>query len=323
METTGDTRQPAGRLEFSTTDPEAAAEYLSRAYVAKVRLSGDLAGQVLRHSRADAQSFRLDDVQLPSDLGFAVAELAALAVVELRTGTMERDSGGVNGRLAAGDVFVSARPGLPHTTTTHQVRARATTLNLAELDRVTGPLQDGPVRFTSLQPVSAAAARHWVDVTDYLSAGLLANPEASAQPLLIGGASQLLAATALVTFPNTALTDPTAQDRQDATTDTLRRAVGFINANAGLDISLADMAAASHVTVRAVQLAFRRQLGVTPTQYLRRVRLDLAHQDLLRSDPAAVTVTAVASRWGFASSSRFAAYYYRTYGIPPSHTLRG
>jgi hypothetical protein len=48
-------------------------------------------------------------------------------------------------------------------------------------------MQDGPVRFTSLQPVSAAANRLWVDVTDYLSAGLLANPEASAQPLLVGG----------------------------------------------------------------------------------------------------------------------------------------
>jgi AraC-like DNA-binding protein len=322
MEIAGGTRQPAAQLEFTTTDLQAAEEYLSRAYAAKVRLSGDLGGQVLRHSRADAQSFRLDDVQLPSDLGFAVADLAALAVVELRTGTMERDSGGVTGRLTAGDVFVSAQPGLPHTTTTHQVRARATTLNLAELDRVTGPTQDGPVRFTSLQPVSDAAARHWVDVTDYLSAGLLANPEASAHPLLVGGASQLLAVTALTTFPNTSITDPTAQDRQDATTETLRRAIGFINANAGLDVSLADIAAAARVTVRAVQLAFRRQLGVTPTQYLRRVRLDLAHQDLLRADPAAATVTAVAARWGFASSSRFAAYYYRTYGIPPSHTLR-
>jgi AraC-like DNA-binding protein len=49
----------------------------------------------------------------------------------------------------------------------------------------------------------------------------------------------------------------------------------------------------------------------------------LAHQDLLRADPAAATVTAVAARWGFASSSRFAAYYYRVYGIRPSHTLRG
>lgn len=323
MEIAGDSSQPADRLEFATTDPEAAQEYLSRVYGTRIRLSGDLGGQVLRHTRADAGPFRVDDVQLPSDLGFSVPHLGALAIVQLRTGRMERDHGGATGRLAAGDVFISAQPGLPYTATTHQVRARATTLNLTELDRVAVPEGDGPVRFTSFRPVSPAAARHWTDVTDYLSGGLLANPEARAQPLLVGRASQLLAATALTTFPNTAVTDPTAQDRQDATTETLRRAVDFISANAGLDIGPADIASAAHVTVRAVQLAFRRQLGITPTQYLRRVRLDLAHQDLLRSDPGAATVTAVAARWGFASSSRFAAYYHRVYGIPPSQTLRG
>jgi AraC-like DNA-binding protein len=34
------------------------------------------------------------------------------------------------------------------------------------------------------------------------------------------------------------------------------------------------------------------------------------------------TVTAIAYRWGFTSSSRFAASYRRTYGITPSQTLR-
>jgi AraC-like DNA-binding protein len=34
------------------------------------------------------------------------------------------------------------------------------------------------------------------------------------------------------------------------------------------------------------------------------------------------TVTAVAYRWGFASSSRFAAYYRQAYGIHPSAMLR-
>lgn len=322
MRIAGDTNPPAGHLEFATTDPGAAEEYLSKAYGTRVRLRGDLGGLALRHYRAGAPSFQVDDALLPSDLSFTVAHLGVLSVVELRTGTMERQCGGVTGRLAAGDVVISAQPGVPYTASTHQVQVRATTLDLTELGRVAGPMPDGPVRFTSLQPVSAAAARHWVDVTGYLSAGLLANPEARNQPLLISVASQLLAVTALCTFPNTAITDPTAQDRHDATTDTLRRAVGFIDANAGLEISLADMAAAARVTVRAVQLAFRRQLGVTPTQYLRRIRLDLAHQDLIRADPAAATVTAMAARWGFAGSSRFAAYYLRVYGFPPSHTLR-
>ena len=71
----------------------------------------------------------------------------------------------------------------------------------------------------------------------------------------------------------------------------------------------------------AVQLAFRRHLDTTPIEYLRRVRLDRAHHDLIAADPARVTVTAIAVRWGFPSPSRFAARYRQAYGISPSHTL--
>lgn len=122
--------------------------------------------------------------------------------------------------------------------------------------------------------------------------------------------------------PGRALRDLAAQDRFDSSPATLRRAVAFIDEHAGCDLTVADIAAASFVTVRAVQLTFRRHLGVTPMEYLRRVRLDRAHQDLLAADPARASVTAVAYRWKFASASRFASYYRGIYGVLPSHTLR-
>jgi AraC-like DNA-binding protein len=57
-------------------------------------------------------------------------------------------------------------------------------------------------------------------------------------------------------------------------------------------------------------------------EYMRRVRLEYAHRDLLAADPARQTVTAIAYRWGFPSCSRFAAQYRQTYGVTPGHTLR-
>jgi transcriptional regulator GlxA family with amidase domain len=102
----------------------------------------------------------------------------------------------------------------------------------------------------------------------------------------------------------------------------VQRAVGFIEANADIDITIADIARAAGVTARAVQLAFRRHLDITPAGYLRRVRLDQAHRELQAADPDHGSVTAVAYRWGFSSPSRFASYYRRAYGVPPSHTLR-
>lgn len=83
----------------------------------------------------------------------------------------------------------------------------------------------------------------------------------------------------------------------------MRRAVAFIEENAHLDITVADIAAAVCVTTRAVQLAFQRHLDTTPTAYLRRARLARAHADLTRASPGdGLTVTAVAYRWGFPSA---------------------
>lgn len=125
---------------------------------------------------------------------------------------------------------------------------------------------------------------------------MLANPATAQRPLLASSAAQLLAATALATFPSNALTDPTIEDRHDAHPATLRRAVAFIDEYAHEDITIADIAAAAFVTTRAIQLVFRRHLDTTPTEYLRRVRLGHAHHDLIAADPAHDSVTEATSR---------------------------
>src|SRR6478672_7521453 len=103
----------------------------------------------------------------------------------------------------------------------------------------------------------------------------------------------------------------------------LRNAVAFIQENADADIGLDDIAAAVNVSPRSVQYAFRRNLGTTPLEYLRRVRLDRAHRDLKAADPARDTVTAIAGRWGFSHAGRFSLAYKAAFGTAPSDTLRG
>jgi len=103
---------------------------------------------------------------------------------------------------------------------------------------------------------------------------------------------------------------------------TMGRAVAFIEERARDDISVADIAAAAFVTVRALQLAFRRHMGTTPLGYLREVRLEHAHRQLLSADADSTTVTAVAADWRFTNSSRFSAYHRAAYGVSPAHTLR-
>jgi anti-anti-sigma factor len=106
-----------------------------------------------------------------------------------------------------------------------------------------------------------------------------------------------------------------------AASGTVGRAVAFIEERARDDIGVADIAAAAFVTVRAVQLAFRRYLDTTPLGFLRQVRLECAHQELAEADPDRTTVTAIAADWRFTNASRFSAYYRAAYGVPPTQTL--
>lgn len=77
------------------------------------------------------------------------------------------------------------------------------------------------------------------------------------------------------------------------------------------------------MTPRALQYMFRKHRDCTPTEYLRRVRLDHAHRELLAADRATTSVSDVARHWGFLHAGRFAVYYRECYGQSPHVTLRG
>jgi AraC-like DNA-binding protein len=319
---------PAG-ASFITTDPDLGMEHMSSAYQTSMRLSGRGHRSRFAHSRLVASYFTLDFHQFPLEITFNQGPLNALVIAELSKGRVERRCNGIEECFSAGDLFIDADPQLPATMSMDDVRGRAAKLDLSVLARVAtspgggavGRRPPAPIQFTGFQPVTPAAGRYLTRTMSYLWE-IMANPTAESQPLIQASAADMLAASVLAAFPNTAVAEPTAQDRHDATTATLRRAVAFIEQNAERDITLADIADAASVGIRAVQVAFRRHLDTTPMRYLRGVRLDGAHRELRRADPTrGVTVTDVAMRWGFYSHSRFAAWYRTTYGVSPRRTL--
>jgi transcriptional regulator GlxA family with amidase domain len=102
----------------------------------------------------------------------------------------------------------------------------------------------------------------------------------------------------------------------------IRRAVEAIHDEPERSFSVTDLARIANMSVRSLQEGFRRHVGSAPMTYLQSVRLDRAHESLRRADPACVTVSAVAHRWGFAHLGRFASAYRLRFGEPPSNTLR-
>lgn len=103
----------------------------------------------------------------------------------------------------------------------------------------------------------------------------------------------------------------------------VRRVIELIDEAPGTAFTIADLAAFAGVSERSLHAAFRRQLGTSPMSYVRRRRLEQAHEELLSLDRAeGAKVTDVALRYGFAHTSRFAAAYRERFGELPSDTLR-
>lgn len=99
-----------------------------------------------------------------------------------------------------------------------------------------------------------------------------------------------------------------------------RRARDYIHAHAADVPSVADIAGAAGVGVRALGRGFERHFGVSPQRYLQQYRLDRV-REALHSAPPGVTVTAIAAEWGFWQLGSFAARYRERFGESPSQTL--
>ncbi|WP_177212814.1 AraC family transcriptional regulator [Geodermatophilus ruber] len=199
-------------------------------------------------------------------------------------------------------------------------------LQTTDVERValeTTDIEDTPVRFTGVRPMSPERGRQWSDVVRYLVGAVLRDPDVTATPLVVGQLTQLLAAAALDTFPSTTLAAHRRIPPDHAAPAVVRRAIDFIEANADRETTLSEIASASGIGPRGLQAAFQRHQDTTPTAYARRVRMERAHRDLQAADAAGrETVPAIAARWGFADTGRFATAYQQTYDRTPGETLR-
>jgi AraC-like DNA-binding protein len=292
-------------------------ERLMRDHYARFRLTALHRGGSVRIARTEMGPVAIERAALSMRFTGRGAPLGFVPIGRVVSGGVAYRNDGAGGRYAPGDVFLACQPDREFEAEVDDLTFEGVHLDPRLLARTAGRA----VRFTGYRPVSAAATALWNSTYDYVRES---SRSVSPGPgtLLAGSLTALIAAAALSVFPHDGLVEPTIADRRDAHPASLRRAVAFIEGNAHRDLSPAEISGAAHVTVRALQLAFRRHLDTTPMAYLRRARLDHAHHDLRAADPARDSVGAIAARWGFVNHSRFTASYRAAYGVTPSQTLR-
>lgn len=177
--------------------------------------------------------------------------------------------------------------------------------------------EPGPLR---LDGVNGGSRHHslMAEALRFVEATLVADASLRDAPLVRAQIIHQTMTAVLTAFP---LVDLAAQ-RPAVTSRTVRRAVRYMEEHVGEAVSVGDIALAAGVSTRALQAAFQRQYETTPSQYLRRLRLRAAHDELRDSSDPRLAVRDVARRWGFEHAGRFAQLYAEQYGERPSQTLR-
>ncbi len=102
----------------------------------------------------------------------------------------------------------------------------------------------------------------------------------------------------------------------------MRRLEELLEANSDRTLYLTELCRAVEVSERTLRACCHQYLGMSPTRYLWLRRMHLARRGLRTADPAATTVTEVATSYGFWELGRFSVAYRSLFGESPSAALR-
>ncbi|MEJ2865629.1 AraC family transcriptional regulator [Actinomycetospora flava] len=322
----GSRPEPVTRYQWASTDPEAANDYLRATYTDFRPVATEPEGFTFWTEVATTGLFGIGRLRHSGPIKASCDPLQALVVVQNLAGGphhVDDGTGFVGGTLKLAPTWSDYDTGW------QDVTVQTAVLDHDEVSRVAAELSGldpETVAFTSAAPVSPALADYWGRLSTHVYDDVLSSDALMGAPLVRSNTMRHLATTLISTFPNTALDvlmDPAASDPGNAEPATVRRAVEFMDAHAHEDIGLTEIADAARIGARSLQLAFRRHRDSTPLEYLRRVRLESAHRDLLAGDPTrGDRVETIAARWGFGHPGRFSVIYREHYGRSPSATLR-
>lgn len=87
-------------------------------------------------------------------------------------------------------------------------------------------------------------------------------------------------------------------------------------------LTLMDLCQALSTSSRALCYGFQEIFGISPMAYLKAQRLQSAHRALKTANPEEISITEVASQFGFYHLGYFAQDYKQMFGELPSETLR-
>lgn len=174
------------------------------------------------------------------------------------------------------------------------------------------------VRFDLTFDVDAAAGRSLLSNAKFLYKEFAREGGISTMPRACRELESALMTQLLMTVPNQ-LTAALVGTSSRAGSARVNEVLDFVHAHPEQALTTADLAARAGVTARALQLGFQQAVGMSPSDYVRGVRLDRVRHDLIAG--YAPSVSAAAMKWNFFHLGRFAQQYRQRFGELPSETF--
>lgn len=190
------------------------------------------------------------------------------------------------------------------------------------LEAMLGDSLGKPLRFSLGLQLGTESGRGWRRLVSLLREELEREGTLLCQPLAAAHFEDLLITTLLLAQPSN-YSERLQGSSVPLAPRSFRRVLDHIDAHLHEPLGVRDLAGLGGVSVRSLEHSFRHNLDTTPTAYIRELRLQRAHMDLVAADPLeGASVSEIAYAWGFTHLGRFAGLYRRTYGVSPSETLR-
>jgi AraC-like DNA-binding protein len=314
--------ESGSRVAVSTHDRGEATRLLARAYPQlSVHVGRSDAPFVFRQSAIGDGRLSSTELMLagPAQASGTFHD-GALAVGEVLAGALSAEY--AHTRVDATQPFLQP-PGAAAQMRLDDLHLRMTVLDAEAFGRAAARYEHEGVRrrLSRSAPGSSAAGVAWRWTAAHIQRSVR-DPHALGNPIIAGELFDLAVRTVLACFAEPG-------EQPDGTSvaaapRAVRRAVAYLEEHALEAVAVPDVAAAARISVRSLQSLFRQHLGVSPVEHLHAIRLEAARRDLLGGfDGDEATVRAVAERWGFGNSGRFARLYQERFGERPSETLRG
>lgn len=177
-----------------------------------------------------------------------------------------------------------------------------------------------PVKFDLGMDLTTQKAKSWRNLIDTLVSDV--DHEGLTMHAGIRNQFQDLIITGLLLSHKHNYSESIGTSIEPITSRSVRLAMAACEANPQDPLTVTDMARIAGVSIRSLQDGFKKYVGMSPTDYLRNVRLNRVREELLADRSFDSSIADIAFTWGFTHLGRFANIYHERFGELPSETIR-